>query len=114
MLSNFRTSWMWSRVLAGALTIMASPAIAAAQAPPAASDQAELAKKLANPISDLVSVPFQFNWEQPVGPGEETRFVLNVQPVIPFSVTNDWNMIVRIILPFVSQPALFDGGVPAS
>jgi hypothetical protein len=81
----------------------------------ASSDQqADLARKLANPISDLVSVPFQLNWEQNVGIGEETRFVLNVQPVIPFSISADWNMITRVILPFVSQPSLFDGGAPAS
>src|SRR5262245_51301927 len=86
---------------------------AAAQAPEASPDEAELAKKLANPISDLVSVPFQFNWEQNVGPRDETRFVLNVQPVIPFSVSTNWNMIARVIVPFVSQPALSDDGMPA-
>jgi hypothetical protein len=47
-----------------------------AQAAAKASD-AELAKKLSNPIADLVSVPFQFNWAQGTGPDEETRFVLN-------------------------------------
>jgi hypothetical protein len=79
-----------------------------------ADQQADLARKLANPISDLVSVPFQFNWEQNVGPHDETRFALNVQPVIPFSISSDWNMIARVIVPFVSQPSLFDGGAPAS
>jgi hypothetical protein len=80
----------------------------AAQAPAAAS--AELAKKLANPISDLVSVPFQFNWEQNVGPSESTRFILNVQPVMPFELSEDWNLIARVIMPLVSQPPLFSGG----
>lgn len=79
-----------------------------------AGDDAELAKKLSNPISDLVSVPFQFNWEQNVGPDQQTRFVLNVQPVIPFSLTPKWNMITRVIVPFVSQPPLFEGGTAAS
>ena len=81
-------------------------------APPAQNE--ELAKQLSNPISSLVSVPFQFNWEQNVGPSEATRFVLNVQPVMPFSMNQDWNLIVRLIAPLVSQPALIDGGIAAS
>src|SRR5436190_18566328 len=80
----------------------------------AAGDDAALAKQLSNPISSLVSVPFQFNWEQNVGPSEATRFVLNVQPVMPFSMNQDWNLIVRLIAPLVSQPALTDDGVVAS
>jgi hypothetical protein len=74
-----------------------------AQPPPAGgSDETEIAKKLSNPISDLVSVPFQFNWEQNVGPHEQTRFILNVQPVMPFALTPRLNLIARVIVPFVS------------
>ena len=83
-------------------------------AQPAQAGDAELAKKLSNPISDLVSVPFQFNWEQGVGPDDQTRFILNVQPVMPFTLNENWNMIARVIVPLVSQPALFEGGAPAS
>jgi len=82
----------------------------AQQAKPAEGDSAELAKKLANPISDLVSVPFQFNWEQDVGPSELTRFILNVQPVMPFALNPDWNLITRVIMPLVGQPPLVAGG----
>ena len=59
---------------------MATSALAQSSAgqPGAGGDDAELAKKLSNPISDLVSVPFQFNWEQNVGPDKQTRFILNV------------------------------------
>ncbi|HEX5214232.1 MAG TPA: hypothetical protein VFV98_02150 [Vicinamibacterales bacterium] len=77
-------------------------------------DDAELAKKLSNPISDLVSVPFQFNWEQNVGPDKQTRFILNIQPVMPFALTPKWNLIARVIVPLVSQPPLFEGGAAAS
>src|SRR5215471_11319268 len=101
---------------APALVLSSSPALYAQ--PPASAggsgDSAELAKKLSNPISDLVSVPFQFNWEQNVGPKDQTRFILNVQPVMPFTLTPKMNLIARVIVPFVSQPPLADGGVPAA
>jgi hypothetical protein len=59
-------------------------------------------------------VPFQFNWEQNVGPSELTCFILNVQPVMPFTVNESVNLIVRLIAPLVSQPPLFDGGFAAA
>lgn len=85
---------------------------AAAQPTPGESEDSQLAKKLSNPISDLVSVPFQFNWEQNVGPLEQTRFILNVQPVMPFTMNKDWNLVARVIVPLVSQPALTEGSAP--
>ena len=51
----------------------------AAAAPGTAPE--ELARKLANPISDLVSIPFQFNWNEGVGANDDLQFLLNVQPV---------------------------------
>jgi len=79
-----------------------------------ATDQADLAKKLSNPLADLVSVPFQFNWARPVGPNDDTRFILNIQPVMPFGISDNWNMIVRMIVPIIGQPPLVEGGAAAS
>ena len=95
-------------VAAGALVLPTSAA--RAQQAAAAPESAELAQKLANPISDLVSVPLQFNWEQNVGPSDLTRFILNVQPVMPFAMNQRWNMIARVIMPLVSQPPLASDG----
>lgn len=62
-----------------------------------------LAKQLANPIASLISVPLQFNYDQDIGPSDGERTVLNVQPVIPMSLNEDWNLISRTILPIVDQ-----------
>jgi hypothetical protein len=70
----------------------------------AAESDGELAKKLNNPISDLVSMPLQFNWEFGNGPDEDTWHVQNFQPVVPFHITDHTNMIARLIMPSVSTP----------
>ena len=41
--------------------------------------------------------------------GDGDKLLLNVQPVIPVSIGNDWNMISRTILPIVSQDGVIPG-----
>lgn len=73
----------------------------------AQSDADELAKQLQNPIASLISVPFQGNMDFGVGPYDGTRFTLNIQPVIPISISDNWNLIGRVILPFISQSDVY-------
>lgn len=68
--------------------------------------ESELAKKTQNPVADLISIPFQNNMNFGLEPNHRTQNVLNIQPVIPFNLTDEWNLITRTILPVIKQPDL--------
>ena len=68
-----------------------------------------LAKLEQNPVGNLISVPFQNNTNFNFGPEKGTQNVLNIQPVIPISIDNEWNIITPTILPVISMPALGPG-----
>jgi hypothetical protein len=65
------------------------------------SEDADLAIQLANPISNLISLPFQYNVDFGIGSSSASRHALNIQPVIPFELNENWNLITRTIVPIV-------------
>ena len=73
-------------------------------APPQQHDATALAKATQNPVGDLISLPFQFNFNTGGDLDERTFFNLNFQPVIPFKLTDEWNVIARTIVPINSAP----------
>lgn len=81
-----------------------------AQMSVAHAQDADLAKKLSNPVSSLISVPFQSNYDRGLGPdGEGEKFYVNFQPVVPVSLGPDWTVVSRTIVPIVSQDEIFPG-----
>jgi hypothetical protein len=74
------------------------------ETPAAATNTDALRNAAQNPVASLISVPFQENFNFGIGPADRTQNVLNIQPVIPLSVSKNWNLIVRWIMPIVYQP----------
>ena len=109
-------NFLLGAALAGTI---AFPAAILAQAPLAdelrlpATDETEakevnLAMQLANPISNLISVPMQNNFDFGGGPtGDGYRYSFDIRPVMPFSISDDWNLISRTIVPYVYQENIF-------
>ncbi len=93
-----------------ACVVALTPMLTAAQGSDADADAEKLAKQLSNPISSLISVPFQLNYDQDIGSLDDgDRVTLNIQPVLPFKLNDDWNLISRTILPLISQRDIAPG-----
>jgi hypothetical protein len=87
-----------STLLAGLVVLVCGTGVDAV----AEESEAEIAKKLNNPIAAMISVPFQFNYDKDIGPTEKgNRTLLNIQPVIPIDLNAKWVIISRTIIPVI-------------
>jgi hypothetical protein len=78
--------------------------VATEETPEAATNTDALRKAAQNPVASLISVPVQNNNNAGIIPGDRTQDVLNIQPVIPVKVNDNWNLIIRWITPIIYQP----------
>lgn len=84
-----------------ALPLLLAAGISLAQPALAAPSAEELAKLAQNPIANLISVPFQNNTNFNFGLEEKNQNILSIQPVVPVTLSKDWNLITRTILPLI-------------
>ena len=89
-------------------TISIPPNVMSGPSEEAVTSQSDtaLAKQLQNPLGNLIIIPFQNNTDLNVGPHRGTVDNLNIQPVIPSHVSEDWNVVTRVTLPLVWSPTL--------
>jgi hypothetical protein len=96
----------------GAVSLfLASTGMAAADGHGKSTDGSgpSLQQQAQNPIASLISVPFQSNWNFGTGMLDRMQYVMNVQPVYPATLSDDWNLIIRPIVPIINKPKMFSG-----
>lgn len=92
-----------NRIHLAAALVLSVPAAVAQENPDV------LAKQLSNPVAALISVPLQLNADYGFGESDGSRYTLNVQPVIPTAISEDWNLITRVIMPLIFQDDVIAG-----
>ena len=85
---------------------------------PSAAEE-DLAAKAQNPIASMISLPIDTSFD--FGADNGSAIVSNIQPVIPTSLNENWNLVSRLILPVAwvegavgstnGLPPILNGGV---
>lgn len=74
-----------------------------------AQESSDIAKQAQNPIASLISVPMENDFNPHTGANKEDSYVFEMKPVVPFRLSNDWNLITRTIIPVIQVPGLAPG-----
>jgi hypothetical protein len=112
---TIKTSLILSCLALPVLSFAASDAVktdAASTASPEASHESDtqhMQRAAQNPLTAAVSIPFQNNTNLNIGPSNQTQNIMNFQPVVPFELNDDWNVITRMIMPITTQPGFITG-----
>ena len=92
-----------------ALSLQGGPALGEQEVGGEVNADVELAKKSQNPLGNLISVPFEHNLDGEVGPEDGAVYRLNLKPVYPAQLSDDWILINRLTLPIIAQGERFEG-----
>jgi hypothetical protein len=74
-----------------------------------AQESSDIAKQAQNPIASLISVPLENDFNPYTGVNKEDSYVLEMKPVVPIRLSNDWTLITRTIIPVIQVPDLAPG-----
>jgi len=103
-------AWISTLFMFLTFSVLVQPARAEDASGAQKGGDAGLAQELSNPLADLMTIPIQVNYDRDIGPEDNGwKLQTNIQPVIPFHLTDDWNLISRTIVPVIYQDDIFPG-----
>ena len=70
----------------------------------------EIAKATQNPLTAMYSLPIQNNTYYDRELDGKHKNVANIQPVLPFDLSDDWTLVTRTVVPVVSAPTYPSSG----
>jgi hypothetical protein len=95
--------------LAGIAMLLLAASAHAQQASPSSQANSpapqDLAKAAHNPFAEFFKVPFQATTGFSIGPHHNAGEALNLQPLIPFSLSPEWDLMARPSLSATYQPS---------
>src|SRR5579864_5744670 len=103
--ASARLSARWPQIRAAlwmlsvAISMLCRAVVPACAQESSAQGTSEIAKQAQNPIASVISVPIENDFSPQSGINKEDSYVLQFKPVVPFKLSNDWNLITRTIIP---------------
>jgi hypothetical protein len=64
----------------------------------------QIAKQARNPLPGQINIPVMPTFNFGTGHGHVTQFALEIEPLIPVPLPNDWNLVTRTDLQVINQP----------